>query len=146
MNISPKKLYEKIVLSGYRPTAEEVKSIKGTHWYNKLYGEESKNPYSAFKYFYKEDNSSSKVMDRFQLADYILDKIEDQYGLHFSSSYNVEHDETKLSKIKKFIMELLGKCKSHLQDKSDVAKRVQRAEDISELLILLNMISKNPLE
>lgn len=146
MNLSPKKIYEKIVLNDYTPTEEEAQALKGTHWHNKLYGGVSKNPYSSFKRFFKEENVGAKVMDRFQLADHILDSIEDQYGLHFSNVHDVPYDDSKLDVLKDHAIKILEKGRANADDKNDIAKRVVGAQSVSELLIRLNMLSKNPLE
>lgn len=144
--MSPKKLYEKIVLGNHNPSPEEVESLKGTHWHNKLYGGVGKSPYAAFKSFYKETNTGSSMLDRYQMADHVLDSIEDQFGLHFSNFQDVPYDDTKLQSIKDYAMSLLQRCRGNTEDKNDIARRIVNAESVSELLVRLNMLSKNPLE
>ena len=148
MNLTPKKIYEKITLIGYNPTPEELDALKDTHWFNKLFGGTSgKNPFSKFKNFFKEDDSFTKHMNKHEMADCILDKIEDQFGLHYSNFHDLPlNRDSKLPEVKEHVMMLLQKCKGHVDDKKEIAKKVDSADSVTDVLIKLNFLSNNPLE
>lgn len=141
--ITAKKIYEKIVLHGHTPTPEESNMIKGTRWMHKLNGTipEKKNVYPNFKTFFEEETPSIEHQTRSELADSIVDKVEDRFGLHFSDLGLDPVDHNKLPEIKSFIHKHLSKCRAAAGDIKSIASVVNKAEDIYELMVRLNFMT-----
>jgi hypothetical protein len=142
--ITAKKIYEKIVLHGHTPTPEESDVLEGTHWKHKLHGTvpEKTNVYrNNFKTFFEQEVPSNEHQSRSELADSIVDKVEDKFGLHFSDMSVNPVDHTKLPEIKSFIHKHLSKCRAATGDIKAIAVVVNKAEDIHELMVRLNIMT-----
>ena len=141
--LTAKKIYEKIILHGHTPSPEESGMLEGTPWKHKLYGTipEKKNIYRNFKTFFEEEMPSIEHQSRSELANSIVDKVEDTFGLHFSDMSINPVDGTKLPEIKSFILKHLSKCRAATGDIKTIAAVVNKAEDIYELMIKLNFLT-----
>jgi hypothetical protein len=141
--LTAKKIYEKIVLHGHIPSPEESNMLEGTHWKHKLDGTipEKKNVYRNFKTFFEEETPSIEHQTRSELADSIVDKVEDKFGLHFSDMSVNPVDHTKLPEIKSFIHKHLSNCKAAIGDIKAITSAVNKAEDIHELMVKLNFLT-----
>jgi len=141
--ITAKKIYEKIVLHGYTPTPEEGRVLEGTPWKHKLDGTipEKKNVYRNFKTFFEQEVPSNEHQTRSELANSIVDKVEDKFNLHFSDINVNPIDQAKLPDIKNFIHNYLSKCRAATGDIKVIASVVNKAQDVHELLIKMNMLT-----
>lgn len=137
---SPKKLYEKIRLHGHKATPEELSALEGTHWKHKLNGTtpSSKDVYKpfSFKGYFKEE--SSDYLSRQQLADKVLDGIEDTFNIHFS---NLQSPNVDIEKVKEHAYGIINRSNASMGDKQYIAKVVNNANDVDALNIKLGILS-----
>ena len=94
-----------------------------------------------FKTFFEQEIPSNEHQSRSELADSIVDKVEDKFGLHFSDMSVNPVDHTKLPEIKSFIHKHLSKCRAATGDIQAIAAVVNKAEDIHELMVRLNILT-----
>ena len=141
--ITAKKIYEKVVLHGHTLTPEESSVLEGTPWKHKLDGTvpEKKNIYRNFKTFFEQETPFNVHQSRSELADSIVDKVEDKFGLHFSDISVNPIDHSKLPEIKNFIIKHLSKCRAATGDIKTIATVVNKAKDIYELMVRLNTLT-----
>lgn len=141
MSSNAKKIYEKLVFTGTTPTQEDLDGMKNTRWHYKYHGQEPTKAdiFNTFKNYYTEDTPSNEPMDMYQLATYILDKVEDKFGLHFSDlSVRDGLNTTDLPKLKGFVAELVKRADTPTSDKQLILMSVNRSRDVFELLMALN--------
>jgi len=143
--LTPKKIYEKITLQGYQASPEELKQLEGTPWHHKLNNttpsnkDVYKNP-SSFKRFFEEETSALEPLTRSDLADVVLDKVEDKFGLHYSTGIK-KTDNASLPQVKEFALTIIQRANAHPEDKKRVASSVNKAKTVCNLLTRLNLLS-----
>ncbi len=140
---TPKKIYEDIILCGKTPEPEHLKLLKGTRWEHKLNGTtpEKADIYRSFKAHFESEAPSISFQDRSELANSIVDKVEDKFGLHFSDLKANPVNHNKFDEIKSFVENHIKHSKAADSDKHSILKVVNKADDIYELMIKLNSLT-----
>jgi len=139
MNLSPKQIYEKIVLQNYTPTEEESSALEGTVWKHKLDGTTPPLKKPVFKSFFEEDSPPVDEMSRFALCAYIADKIEDRYDLHFSSPGALSFDPKRFPQVKEYALSLLHYVNATIEAKNSVIQMVHDSKSINSLMVKLSL-------
>jgi len=144
--LTPKQIYEKIVINGQQATPEELKQLEGTHWQHKLNGTtpDISSVYKSkpFKTFYEEEDTiASAPLTRSSLALKLIDKIEDKFDLHFAVIGANRVDESKLNDIKKYIASILEKANINIDDRRSIIRAVNKSASVSNLVTRLHLFT-----
>ncbi len=145
MNLTPKKIYEKITLANSTPTEEELNSMKGTRWHHKYHGTvpDKTEAFKTFKNFFM-DSATHQPVDAYGLASFISDKLEDKFGLHYADFTFDDTDPSKFEIVKQTAMDLISKANAPVADKKIIAKLVNDADDVYILMMRLNSKAEKP--
>ena len=142
--LTPKQIYELIVIHKQQPSPEQLKELEGTHWHHRLHGT-SPTVGDIFKakkfktYYEEEDTVSHTHVSLSDFASHLIDRLEDKYNLHFSS--DERPDDTKLNDIKQYISAALAKAVLGDGDRKSVVRAVNSAQSVSGLMIKLHDLS-----
>lgn len=136
-----KNLYEKIKLTGYKPSEQELKSLEGTKWHDRLHGSTAAPTSIKFKAYY-EDGAPAKekpLMVQSEVAAYLVDKIEDQFDAHFSSDSLGIIDISKLPQVKQYALGLLNNIETGTWVRNNFVDLITNSKDPNELLLRLSL-------
>lgn len=144
MNNEAKRLYERIKLTGYTPTEQELKIIEGTVWHSKLHGTK---PHSTpetnlkFKAYFEDGVPAEKPVMLLQsdIAEYLVDNIEKHFDVHFSNENLGIIDISKLPKVKQYALNLLNNIETSTWAKNHFIGVINNSKEPNDLLIQLSM-------
>ena len=117
-------------------TDEEMKSLEGTIWKAKL-DEVPVNETASFKYFFKESTVETRGMSRQDISEYIADKLEDRYDLHFTHSKHMHFNPADYTAAKDFALSILDSIQTDDSEKNSVRSLINRSNNVHELLTRL---------
>lgn len=140
-NMSAKRMYEAITLRGHKATPEQLAKLEGTRWKHKLNGttpsttEIYKN--NNFKSFFREEMTGTLSLA--DLADRVLDRVEDQFGIHYS---DLGTGEVDVNAAKEYAYKIINQCNATRGDKQRVANAVNSARDVHDIALKLGMMAE----
>lgn len=140
---TPKKIYEEITLRGHQATPEQLAKLEGTRWGHKLKGtkpsssEIYKSHTPAFKSYFKEVSSTGNTLNRKELADRVVDKVEDQFGVHYSDT---EAPSGDVNRMKGYAHKIISQANASQKDKMYIGRIVDKATDATDLIITLGLV------
>ena len=139
---SAKQIYEKITLGKHKPTPAQLKALEGSKCHQRYHGiAEEKNTGVKFKSFFAEKPEDlSRRKNITQLAEYVIDKVEETFDMHYS---NVKTEKSKhsIQDIAKFAFNLLDKVNAAHGDKEKITKAIKKSDTPDDMLIRLQVMS-----
>ena len=142
--LSAKRMYENITLSNRKATLEQIKALEGSNWHHVYYGTvpEAATVGTNFKSFFSEETENLTIHKSLpQLAEFVADKIEERFGLHYSNLKTEAAKGGTKENVTNFALDLLKKVVAANGDKEKIAKVIQNADIPQDMLVRLHVMS-----
>ena len=142
--LSAKRMYENITLSNRKVTPEQIKALEGSNWHHVYHGTvpEATAVSTNFKSFFSEEAENLTIHRSLpQLAEFIADRIEERFGLHYSNLKTETAKGGTKENVASFALDLLKKVVAASGDKEKIAKVIQNADIPQDMLVRLHIMS-----
>ena len=142
--LSAKRMYENLTLSNRKATPEQIKALEGSNWHHVYHGTvpEAAAVDTNFKSFFSEENENLTVHRSLpQLAEFVADRIEERFGLHYSNLKTEAAKGGTKDNVTNFAVDLLKKVAAANGDKEKIIKAIQKADIPQDALVRLHVMS-----